>query len=274
MFDAVKVTEGGLVIYGGVIGGLVAGWIFCRRHRLPMLATADLVAPGFLIGLSLGRIGCLLHGCCFGGVCQAELPTIAFPHGSVPFQAQVLDGSLLGLELSDRQLPTQVESVTPSSLADSREIKPGMIVTGIFSSQLAEEGADPVSPPRIVAEVQTRDQRFLFMPDDLPERSLAVHPSQIYASINALLLTLLVWFMQPLTKQDGVVFCSAVLLYAVTRCLLEWVRSDEAGQLGTGLTIAQLVAVATALVAIAGLLWLKRANHPRVWQARWSAISE
>ncbi len=273
LVDAVKVTEGGLVIYGGVIGGLVAGWIYCQRHRLPILATADLVAPGFLIGLSLGRIGCLLHGCCFGGICQAGLPTITFPHGSVPYQAQVMDGSLLGLQLNDRRLPSQVKSISPGSVAEQRAIQPGMVVTGIFSSQLADKPANPVLPPRIVAEVDTQDKQFLFMPNDLPAQSLAVHPSQIYASINALLLTILIWFLQPLTKQDGVVFCAAILLYAVTRCLLEWVRSDEAGQFGTGLTIAQLVAVASALLAIIGLAVLKRADKPRIWQTHWDAIA-
>ncbi|MEC8556568.1 MAG: prolipoprotein diacylglyceryl transferase family protein, partial [Planctomycetota bacterium] len=66
--DVFKLTEGGLVIYGGVIGGLLAGITYCWQRNLNVLAMADLIAPGFLIGQSLGRIGCLLHGCCFGGV--------------------------------------------------------------------------------------------------------------------------------------------------------------------------------------------------------------
>ncbi|MCA9183576.1 MAG: prolipoprotein diacylglyceryl transferase [Planctomycetales bacterium] len=49
MIDIFKLTEGGLVIYGGVVGGLLAGAVYCRLQRLPITATADLVAPGFLI---------------------------------------------------------------------------------------------------------------------------------------------------------------------------------------------------------------------------------
>ena len=41
--------------------------LFWWRHRVPLLATADLVAPSLLLGLALGRVGCLLNGCCYGG---------------------------------------------------------------------------------------------------------------------------------------------------------------------------------------------------------------
>jgi len=75
----VKLTEGGLVIYGGMIGGIIAAIVFCYRHRQPIRAMGDLVAPAFLIGLAFGRIGCLMNGCCFGGICTENLPTIQFP---------------------------------------------------------------------------------------------------------------------------------------------------------------------------------------------------
>src|SRR5688572_21279710 len=65
--EIINVPEGGLVIYGGFIGAAVGFTIFVRKHRLPLLAMADLVAPSMAIGLALGRIGCLLNGCCYGG---------------------------------------------------------------------------------------------------------------------------------------------------------------------------------------------------------------
>ncbi len=96
----VKLTEGGLVIYGGVFGGIAAGCIFCLVHRQPIRAFGDLIAPAFLIGYSFGRIGCLLNGCCFGGVCTEALPTIQFPQGSGPYLAQLESGKLLGWSCS------------------------------------------------------------------------------------------------------------------------------------------------------------------------------
>ena len=38
-----------------------------QKHRLPLLAMADLIAPSMAIGLAFGRIGCFLNGCCYGG---------------------------------------------------------------------------------------------------------------------------------------------------------------------------------------------------------------
>ena len=76
-----NMTEGGLVVYGSLIGAALGGWFYLWRTRMPVLQVADIAAPGMVIGLALGRIGCLMNGCCFGGVC--ELPQIAqqFPAG-------------------------------------------------------------------------------------------------------------------------------------------------------------------------------------------------
>ena len=271
LFDIFKLTEGGLVIYGGVIGGLVAGIIFCRRQRLPILATADLIAPGFLIGLSLGRIGCLLHGCCFGGVCTANLPAIHFPAGSGPYYSQLESGELLGIELSDARIPPgTIGQVQPDSLAAQREWQPGQHIGEItLWRDDADSSASTNSPP-LRADVTIDGQRTTLLPSQLPTQSLPTHPSQLYASLNALLLCLLVWHLQPLPSRDGVAFLVAIVLYALSRFLLEWVRSDEAGQLGTQLTISQLIAVGSGVVAVLALVLVYRRPAGRAWQ--WPAV--
>jgi phosphatidylglycerol:prolipoprotein diacylglycerol transferase len=86
LLEIINVPEGGLVIYGGFIGAAVGFTIFARKHRLPLLAMADLVAPSLAIGLALGRIGCLLNGCCYGG--QTDWPwAVTFPKYSSPREA-------------------------------------------------------------------------------------------------------------------------------------------------------------------------------------------
>lgn len=61
-----KIWEGGLVFYGGLL--LAAGvsiW-YLRHHRMPIWKLADLFSPPIALGLVFGRIGCFFAGCCYG----------------------------------------------------------------------------------------------------------------------------------------------------------------------------------------------------------------
>lgn len=61
-----KLTDSALVSWGGILGG-IAGFLFAAKHwQIPRAAFADLLAPAYLMGLGIGRIGCFLGGCCFG----------------------------------------------------------------------------------------------------------------------------------------------------------------------------------------------------------------
>jgi phosphatidylglycerol:prolipoprotein diacylglycerol transferase len=59
---AFAIYEGGIAIWGGLIAGGLAGWLYTRRHRLPFWRFADAAAHGALFGLALGRIGCIVNG--------------------------------------------------------------------------------------------------------------------------------------------------------------------------------------------------------------------
>ena len=83
-------TEGGLVVYGGIIGGMIGTAIFFRRNRLSVLAMYDVMAPALLFGIAIGRLGCLMNGCCYGAVCDAAYG-ITFPPTSPAYQGQVFD---------------------------------------------------------------------------------------------------------------------------------------------------------------------------------------
>ena len=61
-----RIWEGGVAIYGGIIGGALGVWLLSRRRRLPFPALADLVAPGLLLAQAIGRWGNYFNGEAYG----------------------------------------------------------------------------------------------------------------------------------------------------------------------------------------------------------------
>ena len=61
-----RIWDGGMAIYGGVIGGAIGVALFCLIHKKNFLDVADVVAPSLILGQAIGRIGCYFAGCCYG----------------------------------------------------------------------------------------------------------------------------------------------------------------------------------------------------------------
>ena len=59
-------TGDGLVVYGGIIFGILGGFLYCKRHKWNFLEYFDLVMPSIALAQGFGRIGCFLAGCCYG----------------------------------------------------------------------------------------------------------------------------------------------------------------------------------------------------------------
>jgi phosphatidylglycerol:prolipoprotein diacylglycerol transferase len=62
----IRVWDGGLVFYGGFVGGVVSGAWFIHRHKLPFWKFADVAAPYVPLAHTFGRLGCFFAGCCYG----------------------------------------------------------------------------------------------------------------------------------------------------------------------------------------------------------------
>ncbi len=56
----------GLTIFGAILGAILGVWIYCRLRRVPFAPLADLGAPGIILAQAVGRIGCIINGCCHG----------------------------------------------------------------------------------------------------------------------------------------------------------------------------------------------------------------
>ena len=61
-----EVMRNGFVFYGGLIGGAIGMFLYCKIYKADTLAYFDVFAVSVPIGHSLGRVGCFLTGCCFG----------------------------------------------------------------------------------------------------------------------------------------------------------------------------------------------------------------
>ena len=58
--------SGGFVVYGAILGGIAGGYIYCRVKKINFLEHFDLLVPSLALAQGIGRIGCLLAGCCYG----------------------------------------------------------------------------------------------------------------------------------------------------------------------------------------------------------------
>jgi len=87
LFSAMKIWEGGLVYYGGFLGGALGGSLFCIRSKIDVWQYADITAPFLASGLMFGRFGCTLVGCCYGRPCPEDsfwhFLAITFPPSTV-----------------------------------------------------------------------------------------------------------------------------------------------------------------------------------------------
>ena len=60
------IGSSGFVVYGGIIAGVLAGYLYTRFKKLDFMDYFDLVMPEIAIAQGFGRLGCFLAGCCYG----------------------------------------------------------------------------------------------------------------------------------------------------------------------------------------------------------------
>ncbi|MFZ1934613.1 MAG: prolipoprotein diacylglyceryl transferase family protein [Thermoguttaceae bacterium] len=269
--NVVNLTQGGLVLYGSLAGGLLGMLLFVRRYRMPFLAVADLMAPSMLLGLALGRVGCLLNGCCFGAACDHPHPwALEFPAKSPAYMAQAERGQMYGFDIgaNDDAKSCLVLKVVPDSRADRAGLKEGERLLRINRHPIDTVGdahaailralldADP-----LVVEVEHRSSMTVPAIDPPPRHSLPVQPSQPLSTVDALLLCLLLLAYDPFHRRDGELFALVLSIYPITRFLIEGLRSDEAGRFGTEMSIGQCVSLLALVCAV--VLWTYILRQPK-----------
>jgi phosphatidylglycerol:prolipoprotein diacylglycerol transferase len=85
----------GLAIWGAVLGGLAAIVIYSRIKKISFWELGDIIAPGAILGQAIGRVGCLVNGCCYGLTCELPIailylnPDSYAPHGVPLYPTQI-----------------------------------------------------------------------------------------------------------------------------------------------------------------------------------------
>ncbi len=280
----IDLTQGGLEFYGGFVLTLVSvtAYLYFWKHSLRWYF--DIMAPSAAVGMALGRVGCFLNGCCWGGVC--ELPwSVEFPYASNPAIVQWTNhvpGTSLPQQLMFvDQLARYPHPIARTSLAASdsaieaeavRDRELATKVTELAQQIKAKEG-DRAALEREIGtldrqqrrlpfrDIRAQMQRYNMTAAEIralaaTHHSRSVHPTQLYSTAGLIFLALLLNAVYWRRSRDGQVIFTLLLVEPVSRWLLEVIRADN--PIDTlGFTVSQFIAICLTLTGLIGLVWLQ-----------------
>ena len=91
LYEVLYFWGGGLVFFGGLIGGLLGALLYLRFARVNPLNLVDVVIPFLPLAHAIARIGCFLNGCCYGSPSDAPW-AVAFPKDSAAYVKHLQGG--------------------------------------------------------------------------------------------------------------------------------------------------------------------------------------
>ncbi len=214
----INIRNGGIVAYGGFLGGFLGSWIYVKLRGVPFIAWADTVVPGVASGLGITRIGCFLQGCDYGRPVAADAPSwlkataVRFPNWDIAYP----------------------------DLQAKADVGLGWLAEGL-------RGA-----PAYLHHLR------LGLVDEGSATSLPVYPTQLLESAVGWSALILLLVLRRRQRFDGQLLLVFAIYYGVLRFLLEFLRGDaQRGGLGP-LSTSQIVAAATVGIAAVAWPWLAR----------------
>jgi phosphatidylglycerol:prolipoprotein diacylglycerol transferase len=234
LLSVFAIWKGGLELIGGVLAAIAVIGLYCRYHKLPVRRYLDILAIGLMLAIVFGRIGCFLNGCCFGK--PTNLPWgVRFPYGSYAYTSQVSPNP-------ERNRP-QPQMKLPEDFFDYYYVNDKTFYL--------------LKPYREL----TKDQKEWLEKND-KKRSLPVHPTQLYSSVNGGILALILYFfwrrsqnvrvsknLKKLFTKPGCTFGLMFIIYGVSRFFIEFVRDDNPFEFDS-LTISQNIGLSMAVLGV------------------------
>ena len=267
-----NISSGGLIYYGGVLLGMVSVLAYVALRRRPLRRYVDIVAVSIMVGLAFGRAGCLLNGCCWGSRCEADW--------SLSSRFPTYSESLVKIGGGDNPYsPNSGPSpISEAQISRAHQALRDRLGREPSAGQLAETmalSADHGDPTALLKQVSVRSDgsapqtvqwRFKSVADLSPDdwaaaaasRSLPVRPAQLLGLVNALVLAGVLGLFYRMRRREGEVFALMLILYPVTRFVLESIRADNNHDVLRGVwTHNQVTSVVMLPIGI-GLMWLLR----------------
>ncbi len=261
----------------------------------------DMCAPALAWGLAITRIGCFLNGCCWGSVCidehdasreKAQVPwAVRFPYGSPAMTQQYHFGQItLPKELLVTAASGETYPLAPDYLKAAAEDGGATGKRLMEAVSAARKTLDATDPKDGDAQKRSREaleaaQRALMAHNNtmvgmienhaskngltiqelltLAEhyKSKPVHPAQLYEMVSGMLICWLLSIMFYYRRRHGVVLPWFLILYSISRVVLEAIRQDNPLDVG-GLTISQAISIGTFTAGVLSLLYIYKALPP------------
>lgn len=228
-WGVLAVNEGGMASHGGIIGIIVACFLFARKHHLNPVYLLDVVSIVGPIGVFFGRIANFINGELVGRKAPAEFPL------GVRFPSDILNWPQYEYD----RLPTLAPVV------EKLGINPTRWLEIVKDSQASNSAKDELYNALylIINKIQNGDHVLRDLIGPLLDYR---YPSQIFAALSEGLFTFLVLFLLARkSRRPGIIAGSFIVCYAVVRILNEMFREPDI-QLGfqaLGLTRGQWLSV-------------------------------
>lgn len=241
-----------------LIGFMAALWFAQRRARLVGLAPETVFDAGFWLlipGILGGRCAYLVQYAdrVFADKAGAELlwAAINLTEGGLVLIGAIAGGAVGYLAFCYLRKINPLmfgDVIAPSVLIGIGFGRLGCLLNGCcFGDACALPWAITFPQGSVPFDVLT-GRGFL---DPAATATMPLHPTQIYSSINAFVLAFVTGTYFHYRRHHGDVFALALMLYPITRFIIEFLRNDELGQLGTGLTISQIYSLVMFGIGVA-----------------------
>lgn len=226
-----------------------------KKERIPANTILDLSLVALITGIIGARILFVLLNLDYYSRHPFEM--IIFWQGGLVYYGGIILGvlcAILFLKIRRLNIWKVVDSCTPSLAIGQAIGRIGCFLNGCCFGKPVSWGIK--FPPGSMVSYEQFSQGLI---KSANEYSLSVHPTQLYEGVNALIIFLILILVRKKKKFNGQLFWLYLLLYAITRFGIEFLRGDDRGPVFFNLfSISQLIGVGIFILALLMIFLLKR----------------